>query len=163
MEIMLLTYYALFQLLLRYENVRVKLDPRQSVQIGWILNQWAIVYFGKCFENRMSSPHFWATLTQIYITYVLLILTKKNTWGDFFTNSSGHPVTWLRTNCAQKCQSRFLWQRDEFFRIFAAKKSNCRKKVVHVKKQNKSVSFFVAVGSIKWIRFDTTCCVQVQR
>jgi hypothetical protein len=45
---------------------------RQGDQIGLIFAQWAIVFFGQCFENYRSSANFLATLFH-GASYVLIL------------------------------------------------------------------------------------------
>jgi hypothetical protein len=54
-------------------------------QIGRIYAQWAIVYFGQCFENYWSGANFWATL--FHGTSYVLIMTK-NGWATFWATFS---------------------------------------------------------------------------
>jgi hypothetical protein len=69
----------------------------QGDQIGRIFADWAAVYFGQFIENFKSYPNYWASIfhdTRYVHTY--LTFTKNELGyilGDFFTNSSGHPVT----------------------------------------------------------------------
>jgi hypothetical protein len=49
-----------------------------------------VVNFGHCLENSRSKANFWL----LFPLYVLILTNNLLgcTLGDFFTNSSGHPV-----------------------------------------------------------------------
>jgi hypothetical protein len=61
----------------------------QGDQIWRIFAYWAILFFGQFYENYTRSSNLFHGRSYT------LILTKsglRHTFGDFFTNSSGHPV-----------------------------------------------------------------------
>jgi hypothetical protein len=68
---------------------------KQSDQIGRLIAQWTIFYFGQIYENYRSRPKFGATFLLSW-DYALIMHQFRQKWvglhfGSFFTNSSGHP------------------------------------------------------------------------
>jgi hypothetical protein len=69
---------------------------KQGDQIGRIIAQCAIVSFGQFYENYVQN---WDTFFGHFLSrlrYALIFdqnVLAKCIGGDFFTNSSGHPVS----------------------------------------------------------------------
>jgi hypothetical protein len=67
---------------------------KQGDQIRLFFANWAIVYRRKFFLKIAKIDQFLATFSKVKVV-LILILTKNElgfTFGDFFTNTSGHPV-----------------------------------------------------------------------
>jgi hypothetical protein len=77
----------------------LRLRGKQGDQIERIFANWAIVYFGQCFENYQRSTNSWATFSTVPTKYVLFL--QITGWATFWaTFSESHLVTLTANQCA---------------------------------------------------------------
>jgi hypothetical protein len=86
-------FVTLFFILTRQSPFDIINSTRVTRLGEFCFARWAIIYIGQFFENYIISPHCWTTffLRKRYV----IIVTKNglgHILGEFFRNSSGHPV-----------------------------------------------------------------------
>jgi hypothetical protein len=76
--------------------------PYLVILIGDQIGRLSNVNFGQCFENNKRSSKLWATFFPGKESCQFRNKLVGLLWGNFFTNSSGHPDCQGR-RCATKC------------------------------------------------------------